>query len=327
MRKATLQALMIVVLGVSAACGGEGKGGYAGAFFQMPVGGRPTAMGGAYLAVSNDGAAPLYNPAGLVALKRPLFATSYRAMKLDRSLGYVTAMFPVLGDATLGVSWLYAGSGSVEARDSDGYALGHELSMDNHQIAIVFAKRFENFLAVGANVNYLSSRLAEMDANTVGFDFGLMLFLDQLFDRESRDQMPVRDMQVGLTVKNISKVYKWNSEDYNLMFTTSSLGTIQEDKVPVEIGLGTAARFLNRKLLLATDLIKNTKQDLQIRVGTEYYLTQEFALRSGYSEGSLTLGTGYLFRIGKKQLAIDYAFSGDKVDEGSDHIFSFDLLF
>ncbi len=327
MRKATLHALMIVALGVSATLAGEGSGGYAGAFFQMPVGGRPTAMGGAYLAVSDDGAAPFYNPAGLVTLKRPLVATSYRAMKLDRSLGYATAMFPVLGEATLGVSWLYSGSGSVEARDSDGYLLGHDLSMNNHQISITFAKRFEKFLAVGANISYLVSNLAELDANTVGFDFGLMMFVDQLFDRESRDLMPIQNIKIGLTVKNVSKLYKWNSENYNLMFTTGGSGTIQEDKVPLEIGLGTSARFLKKRLLLATDLIKNTKQDPQFRVGGEYYLTEEFALRSGYSEGSLTLGTGYLFRIGNKQLAIDYAFSSDRVDEGSDHIFSFDLLF
>ena len=34
-----------------------------------------------------------------------------------------------------------------------------------------------------------------------------------------------------------------------------------------------------------------------------------------------------MFKFGERALAIDYAFSSDKVDEGSDHIFSFDLLF
>ena len=43
----------------------DARGGYAGSFFQIPAGARPTAMGGAYTAISNDGAAPLFNPAGL----------------------------------------------------------------------------------------------------------------------------------------------------------------------------------------------------------------------------------------------------------------------
>ena len=50
-------------------------------------------------------------------------------------------------------------------------------------------------------------------------------------------------------------------------------------------------------------------------------------LRAGYGDGRLAAGTGYLFAVGKHQLAIDYAFSTDKADEGSEHIFSFDLLF
>jgi hypothetical protein len=284
-------------------------------------------MGGAYLAVSNDGAAPLYNPAGLATLLRPLFATSYRVMQLDRSLGYATVMFPVRGQATLGAHWLYAGSGSVEARDSDGYPLGRDISMTNHQFSVVFAKRFERFIALGANISYLLSTMPEIDVNTVGFDFGLMLYVDQLLDRETRDLMPVHDIRFAVTVKHLSKMYRWNSEQYNLRFTTSGFGNLQDDKVPVEVGLGTSARFFQRKLLVATDLLKNQKQDPVFRAGAEFYLMPEFALRGGFSDGRFTTGTGYLFKIGKQQLAIDYAFSTDKVDEGAEHIFSFDLLF
>ena len=97
--------------------GDDGDGGYAGAFLQVPIGARPTAMGGAYIAVANDGAGALYNPAGLVSLRRMTFATSYRTMTLDRTLGYVTFIVPVEGDAVLGFNWLYAGSGEVDARD------------------------------------------------------------------------------------------------------------------------------------------------------------------------------------------------------------------
>ncbi|RKX26864.1 MAG: hypothetical protein DRP45_02410 [Candidatus Zixiibacteriota bacterium] len=327
MRKIVLVTLFLIAAGCLSVHAAEADGGYAGAFLQVPAGARPTAMGGAYLAVSDDGAAPLFNPAGLANLQRPLFGTSYRVMQLDRVLGYATIAFPIQGQSALGVHWLYAGSGSVEARDSDGYPLGWDINQANHQFAIVFAKRFERYLALGTNICYLHSAMADMTAFSVGFDFGAILYVDQLVDRSKRDQMPVRDIKIGLTMKNISKRYKWHNGDYNSEHTANrNLDREIEDKVPLEIGIGVSARFLERKLLLASDLLKNLEQTPEFHAGAEYFLRPEFALRAGFSDGRMTAGTGYLFKIGKHLLAINYAFTTDKADEGSEHIFSFDLL-
>jgi hypothetical protein len=306
---------------------GDGNGGYAAPWLQVPAGARPTAMGGAYLAISNDGAAPLFNPAGLGGLVRPMVSSSYRAMALDRKLAYVTAISPIRGQASLGVHWLHAGSGSVEARDGDGYLLDHEISMSSNQFTVIFAKKIARYLSAGVNLSYLLVDMPELGANAVGFDFGMMLHIDQLVDREKRDKMPVRDIQIGIVAKNFSKTFRWVSDDYNARYTTGGAGSAQDDDVPLEFGFGASARFLQRRLLLAFDLIQNEKQSMAFRSGAEYFVTPEFMLRAGYGDGRLTAGTGYLFQVGDNGLAIDYAFSTDRVDEGSEHIFSFDFLF
>jgi len=318
-------ALLLTIGGSLSA--GEGDGGYAAPWLQVPAGARPTAMGGAYLSISNDGSAPLFNPAGLADLQRPMFSSSYRAMTLGRRLGYVTAVSPVRGQSSLGAHWLYAGSGSVEARDADGYLEGHDISLSANQFTIVFAKRITNYLAGGVNLSYILIDLPELDANTVGFDFGMLLSVSQLFDRENRDQLPVQDLQVGVVARNFSKKFRYLSDKYNLRYTTSDIGTEQIDEVPIEFGLGVSGRILQRHLLLATDVRKNLEQNPEFHAGAEYFVTPEFMLRAGYSDKRLVAGTGYMFQIGKKALAIDYAFSTDKADEGSEHIFSFDLLF
>ena len=85
--------VLLIAAGLTVpAVAAEGDGGQAGAFLQVPIGARPTAMGGAYLAVSDDGAAPLFNPAGIALLRRPMFSSSYRFMQLDRSLGYASLL-------------------------------------------------------------------------------------------------------------------------------------------------------------------------------------------------------------------------------------------
>ncbi len=319
-----LAALLMTAAGRAA----DGDGGYAGSFLQVPIGARPTAMGGAYIAVSNDGAGPLYNPAGLANITRPIFATSYRFLQLDRKLGYATLLFPVKNQAMLGVHWLYAGSGSVAMRDADGLLTGDLFSFNSHVFSIVFAKRFENYLAVGTKLNYIYERMPQVSAQSVGFDFGGMLYVNEFIDRERRDQLFVQDLQVGLTVKNIANKLNWNSEQFNQAYANlGSLGFEQVDQIPIEVGLGISGRMIKRKLLTDIDIVKNTKQHVMFHGGAEFFVTPEFALRSGYSEHRFTAGTGYVFKLKKSVLAIDYAFSTDRAGEGSEHIFSFDFLY
>lgn len=301
-------------------------GGYAGSFFQVPIGARPTAMGGAYLAVSNDGAGPLFNPAGLADLTYPLFGSSYRVMSLDRKLGYVTAMFPVRNQAVLGVHWLYAGSGSVTVRDDDGIDQGRSFSFNNHVIGVVFAKRFSDPIAAGIKINYLEASFPEVHASGVAFDFGGTLYVDELMDRENRDKLPIHDIRVALVVRHIGAEYRWNSEKYTTLYYGTP-GAEQIDKIPADAGVGVSGRLFKNKLLLATDVVKNLEQTVSFHAGAEFFVTPELALRGGYGDKQFGVGTGYVIKIGSQALAIDYAFASDKVGAGSEHIFSFDLLF
>ena len=320
--------VVLVLLSISASLYAEdGDGGYAAAFMQIPIGARPTALGGAYISVSNDGAGIFYNPAGMSSISKKIFASSYRVMTLDRKLGYGAFILPTQGQSIIGLSWLYAGSGSVAARNKDGDLLGYDLSQNNHQVSIIFAKRFEKIVSIGFRGSYLHTGLAEMTSFSVSFDLGATFYLSQLIDREKRDLMAIQDIQAGIIIRNLAATYRWNNEQYYKTIEENPFGVEQEDKVPLEIGIGTSARFFNRKLLLAADIVKNSKQGIVMHNGAEYFLTKQFGLRGGYTDRSMTAGFGYMFNLEKFGLAIDYAFSSQKVNEGSEHIFSFDLLF
>ncbi|MCK4607089.1 MAG: hypothetical protein KAU35_07330 [candidate division Zixibacteria bacterium] len=329
MRRYILTILGFVLAVSSGLPAADGDGGYAGAFMQIPIGARPTAMGGAYLSISDDGAGALYNPAGVATIKQPLLATAYRLMNLDRSLGYAALMLPAKGNSTLGLLWRYAGSGSVMARSHDGDPLGNELSHENHEFSVVFAKRFEHFFSAGVKMYYLHSSFAEMQASSVGFDMGLVLYMDRLlFSRESTARIPVKDVRVGLVLKHLQAKYIWNNEDYVRRYIAGGgMGSEQQDPIPLEYGIGVSGRFLERKLVLVSDLIITGEQGAALHTGLEYYVKPIIAVRSGFSDGRFVTGAGYVFKLGSRALAIDYAFSTDRADEGSEHIFSFDLLF
>jgi len=322
---------VIAALALAAAAGGaiaaDGDGGYAGAHFQIPIGARPAGMGGAFVAVAEGGASPLYNPAGMAGAPKKLFATSYRAMDLDRKLGYATFLMPTRERSAVGFTWLYFGSGSVETRTSEGKPTGGELSLNSHAFSALFAKAFEEYFALGVRASYLHSTFAEMKAFSVGIDAGAMFNVTNMFDRERRAQMAVQDIRVGVVIKNLAAKYRWNSGDYYAETGSDAPGVEQEDAIPVEAVLGVSARFFERRLLAAADLYKNVEQDPRFYGGAEFLVTPEFSIRSGLSAGRFTAGTGYIFKFKNQLLMIDYAFATDRVDEGSEHIFSFDVMF
>jgi hypothetical protein len=306
----------------------DATGGYGGSFYQVPLGSRATALGGAYTSLANDGAGPLYNPAGISMLRKKLFSTSYRAMQLDRTHGYLTGFVPIRGEAVLGGTYVYSSSGSVEGRDSDGDVTGQDFSFTNHDIGIVFAKRFEDYLSMGVRMSYQYARFVEMSAASVNIDLGFMLYINELMGREKGALYPVQDIQVGLALRHLDSKYKWNNEKYLLKYVSAyEVGNDQIDNVPLEIGLGASGKFLEKRLLVALDATSVQHQSAQIAAGAEFQLSPQLALRAGFGKNSFAAGSGYSFVFGNRTLSIDYAFSAATVDEGSEHLFSIEVQF
>jgi hypothetical protein len=318
--------IILVLFNISFVSADE-NGGYAASFLQIPIGARPTAMGGAYTAIASDGSGPLYNPAGLGMVMQKMFSTSYRSMKLDRQLGYINYIHPYLGYSVIGVGWLYAGSGSVEARNNDGDLLGFELSHNTHSFSVYFARLINPLISVGFKASYLYSSFAEMKAYSILIDGGVMLYYNGLIEREAQELSFVQDIQVGLVIRNLGGKLRWNGENYVNIHTTGGFAFIAEDEIPTELSLGGSAKLFEKRLLLALDLLKMEYQSLYLNLGSEFKVVPEFSLRAGLNNGRLAAGTGYVVKVGSSTLMIDYAFSTDKADEGSEHIFSFDFMF
>ncbi|UCD93785.1 MAG: PorV/PorQ family protein [Candidatus Zixiibacteriota bacterium] len=318
-KKTAVLFAILVLIGFNSGATSE-DGGYAGAFLKMTVDAKPAGMGGAYVAVSNEGAGQLHNPAGVQTLTKTVLNSSYRAMKLGRKMGFVSLLFPTRLESALGISWLYAGYGEVERRDGSGYTTGGTISSNEHVFAISFAKRFIPFLGLGTKLNYYHKNVGDVKANSIGVNVGAVLFVDSLYRYGSMEGKFITDINAGLVVNNIAAQYPWETQSEGLSATKT-------DDFPVVVGLGVSCRALERKLLVAVDAEKNAKQSALVRFGGEYILRDNFLLRAGLNDGTISAGAGFKFDLEKLLLSVDYAFSGDRAGAGEDHIFSFELRF
>ncbi len=206
--------LFLILIGTlaQAAFAASEDGGYAGAFLQVAIQARPAGMGGAFLAIPNDPAAQLYNPAGMATTQKRTFSSSYRMMKLDRKLGFITFAIPTKLQSSMAISWLYAGYGEVTARNASGQDLGTTVSSNEHDFGLTFAKQFTPFLNIGTKLNYYYKKVAGLKANSVGINIGTMITVDSMLAYRSMDNKPITDITFGLVLNHLSAKYPWTAQ-------------------------------------------------------------------------------------------------------------------
>lgn len=100
------------------------SGSNSAAFLDIPIGGRPAALGGAYSALASDAYAPVWNPAGLPRVGRSQVAATHLFYLQDMSSDYFSVVVPFKGRHGFGVSTQFLRSGDIPATDSLGRPIG-----------------------------------------------------------------------------------------------------------------------------------------------------------------------------------------------------------
>ncbi|MDD4050719.1 MAG: UPF0164 family protein [candidate division Zixibacteria bacterium] len=324
MKKITI-AMIAVALSISSAmlAASDGHGGQPGAFREVKLGGRPAAMGGAFTAVAYGGIGWLYNPAGISQLRKTDVALSYRVMDLDRRLGYAAITFPAREGASIGLSWIHAGTASLEARDVQGNLIsGEDIASNQNLVGVTFGKTFIPQLAFGGRVFYVQHNIGNINAYSVGADFGFQGRFDL---SKTAFGGIVPSAQVGLVVENIGATYKWTTSNY-WQTLGQEQGSTFDEKFPVNYRLG-GALVRPGFGILAADVEMNSASIVKTHFGAEYQLYQELVLRTGLDDLHPTFGFGLYKEIDKFALFIDLAYLMDKVGEGDDFLMSLDLMF
>ena len=323
--KKTLFVILIlaVLLPLSLQAGSDGKGGQPGTFRDMNIGGRPSAMGGAYTAIAEGGMGFLYNSAGPAQSRKNFFSFSYRAMQLDRKLGFASFTLPAREMASLSLFWLYAGTSDLDSRDNMGNIIsGESIGYNENMLGANFSKLFGRNILIGAKVFYAQNNIANINAYTAGVDFGILGKFDM---RRTPLKSVLPLLRLGLTAENFGANYKWTTSNY---WTTQgkSQGATYEESFPINYRFGLALEQPDR-YVLAADLEVNSKSIARTHFGGEYGINRTLMLRAGLDDMHPTFGAGIFKIMNGFAMKIDVSYLLDKVGEGDDVLFSFDVFF
>lgn len=148
------------------------------------------------------------------------------------------------------------------------------------KFGLAYSRKFTEHFAVGVQVDYLQTHMAEGygNYNAVSAEIGLLA-------------RPVKNLTVGFHLYNPTKVKQ------NAPF---------EESVPTIARLGFSYSFDNKAILLL-ETEKDLRQDLVYKGGLEVKAMEKLYLRGGFSSGyeQYSFGLGYKFR----KLIVDMAFT------------------
>lgn len=286
---------------------------FAGSYTRMGLGARSIALGNTGVADSPNGYSTYYNPAVLGMVEERTLSLSYSFLSLDRHIQFVGLSMKVPPGAGFSIGWLESGTDELYSYNSIGEQTG-EINQAAHAIFFSFGRQFTSRFSVGVSIKllmeYINDGTDEFDYNSrgVGADFGAYYQASE-------------NLGLAVTLRDVGSKLKANTDK---LFER---GGTTIDRFPRRFLFGVNYRTPYPWLRILYDFEISNKEHLASHIGVEALHGRNLALRFGLNERNFVAGTGIDFTLYRFISHLDYAFLPSMVDEGSSHVFSWQIYF
>ena len=263
----------------------ENAGTRAMTFLKIGVGAKAMGMGESQVAATDDLYASYWNPAGLTRLQNPQIALMHNEWFAGINHEFVGFALPLGNVGTVGASASYLSFGELQGRDRDG---NETTVFRPYDLALIlsYARGFGDSLAFGTNAKFLREQIADETGTGIAFDFGGLYTFQEI------------PLSLGFNAQHVGPRVQFIEEAFGLPFT---------------FRLGVAYRLWSDALMLTTDIIRPSDNDVATGVGAAYTIGNILQLRTGYKYkiggndlGAMSGLTGG-FGLTLRQFQIDYA--------------------
>jgi hypothetical protein len=273
--------------------GNDNKNGTTAAqFLKVGAGARPIAMGGAFVAISNDVYSLYWNPAGITKINRFSIGGSYTRWFADITHHFWGIVLPVTQSASIGLSGIFVSMDPIEITTVDQqHGTGEFFEASDLAIGISAAVRPIDFLSIGLTGKFVQQSLYNESASAIAFDVGSLL------------DIPFKGMKLGMNFSNFGGELKLDGRDlireYDLN-PDNTLNTGVETRLrtqgwnlPVNFRVGFAIDLVgrgteglleneNNRLTLTVDGNHPADAAQYLNIGAEYIFSEIISLRGGF---------------------------------------------
>ncbi len=316
----------------------EAYGQAAGAFARMGFGARGIAMSNALVADAFADGAPYYNPALSPFASGQSLEASAALLSLDRELQFLQFSTPLEPSAGIAAGLIHAGVSNIDGRDNSGYHT-RDYSTDEFAFFLAFGTHLTSRMTAGVGLQlFRADYFDELEpVHSIGIDLGLTYLVTD-------------DLRLGVAVDELLARYSWDTSDLY-----GSAGRTTSDRFPVRMRFGGAYRLMDGRAQVTAEyesriassehrvrsveivgdapleVIESEYSSMysgRLRVGAEYRLSDEFALRGGVDrigadalEG-VTPSAGFMVEqpVGPLRARGEYAFVLEPYSAGAMHL-------
>ncbi len=295
------------------------KGTTAAPFLSIAQGARATAMGGAFVSISDDQSALYWNPAGLAKTNGFGVIFDHTKWLADVDYNFLAASYN-LGDlGVIGLSFTTSNYGEMNVTTiEEPNGTGETFSARDVSFSLAYAINLTDNFCIGFNPKVVYQSLWKMGATAFAMDIGIQY------------KTPFAGIILAAAITNFGTKMQLSGNSNLILVDLDLTSGGNNDQIPAyletaswslplnfRVGLGYTAEFNEQnKLTVAVDAMHPSDNYECVNVGAEYLFMNLIALRGGYSslfqkdaEGGLTLGVGVKQEIiGNLGLRFDYAY-------------------
>jgi hypothetical protein len=248
----SLGSLLLLAHPCLGASGTEGA-----SFLNIPVGGAPAALGGAYSALAANAYAPVWNPAGLGFLDSTQLAGQHVSYLESAQYEFASIVHPLSKGKSFGLSAQYLGSGDIAATNNAGEAID-DFSSHFGAYSLAYGQALTERLSMGLTAKWINAKISDVSANAYAVDLGTLYH-------------PRNDLDLAVVLANAGTKLKFLSNG---------------DSLPLGVRFGGAYRPLHR-LTFSAEGVYAQSGPASGHFGTEWRPVDLLALRVGYRTDSL----------------------------------------
>ncbi len=223
---------------------------------------RSWALGGAFVSVTDDPSALIFNPASVATNKTRNFAFTFLKHILDVNSGNVIyhRKFENLGDFAANV--IFTNYGSFDRTDKNGQPIG-TFTANDLALGVTYANVLDTNLYYGITTKFIFSNIDKYTSSAFAFDLGLLY------------NIPEKRTSIGISILNFG--------------TQLSTYDGTREALPLDLRVGISHRLRGLPLLLNFSFFNLNESTskffdkfLKFSLGGEFYLSENFYLRLGY---------------------------------------------
>ena len=290
------------------------------AFLGIDIGARAAAMGGAFVAVSNDLTAIYWNPAGLSRLQKWQVALMHAELIADTKFDWGAVLIPLSRFGALGISITSLTHDDMEIRTiEEPEGTGEFFSAGDISLGLTYAINLTDRFSIGFNGKFVRSKIFNESANAIGFDVGTLFITNY------------SGLRIGATIVNFGQKMRLRGRDLVILVDPAPDKFGSNDRIVSEIQTGSFDLPLAFRAGIAMDILKVENSRLTVTIeafnpsdnaesvnaGMEYMFYDYAAIRLGYnsifkdnSEEGFTGGGGISLNLGYgSRIILDYAYS------------------